>query len=550
MIMRLSHTIDQLSSFFRRLSLLQKFSVAVILLIVMVTVAVNALIITYQRSSLRSEMEKSHSLLTRNLARDAREPLIFMDPLRLDELVRTIDQTPGCAYASITDGSGRVIAHTDRKLLGTPLPDSLKERASVVLVHGTEQTRDVPDESVKELLVPVRAAEEVVGMAIVGFSRSDTDAVIEQGLRDLKSSIFFISAGVMVLGIGGAYLLARFLTVPIKNLKGRMERVQSGDLDAEVPNEHLLNCWEVRDCERKDCPAYGKKRCWTIPGTLCDGEPRPDLFEKFLVCRTCVVYRESCGDELGELVEAFNQMVVKLRESIAQLEEAGRERSRLEKLSALGEMSMTVAHEIKNPLNAIRGAVSYLQDNFKGEVLKEFLSIIEDETKRLNEIVMSFLRYSRPTPLQPEFCDINRVVAETVDLVRQEATENDVEVVMSLGEKVPGLYVDPQQMKQALLNMLVNALDATGPGDTVSVSTEVLESRVRITVGDNGTGISEEVLPQLFKPFFTTKTRGSGLGLACVERIVKDHRGDIGVRSAVGKGTEFTITLPVVHGRN
>ncbi|HEX8947503.1 MAG TPA: ATP-binding protein, partial [Dissulfurispiraceae bacterium] len=100
-------------------------------------------------------------------------------------------------------------------------------------------------------------------------------------------------------------------------------------------------------------------------------------------------------------------------------------------------------------------------------------------------------------------------------------------------------------LKQAFLNILVNSLDVTKAGDSIKVSTGTVDSRVLITIKDTGEGISKELLPEIFKPFFTTKTRGSGLGLACVERIVKDHKGDISVKSETGGGTEFTIALPL-----
>jgi nitrogen-specific signal transduction histidine kinase len=446
---------------------------------------------------------------------------------------------------SIVDRNERIVAHTNSKLLGQTLPADIRKYTDLVINRGKEYILDISEDDIKEILIPVKAGYEVVGMVFVGFSKKSAEGVIEHNLKGLKKHILLISGVVMVIGIWGSFGLARLLTTPMKKLKEKMELVQAGNLDAEVPNDYLLNCWEVLDCEAKECPAYGQKRCWTVPGTMCYGGLQGDVFEKICDCKNCIVYKESCGDEIGELIEVFNQMIKKLKDSIKELEETGKEKTRLEKLSALGEMSMTVAHEIKNPLNAIRGAVSYLQNNFKGEVLKEFLSIIEEETKRLNEIVTSFLRFSKPSPLNLEVSDMNKLIRETVELVRQEATENNVEVIMSLDEKIPPFKFDTQQLKQALLNIIVNSLDATKAGDTIKINTEIFDSKVHVVIKDTGTGISEEIISEMFKPFFSTKTRGSGLGLACVERIVKDHKGDISVKSEVGKGTEFIITLPV-----
>ncbi|MBZ0155501.1 MAG: sensor histidine kinase [Alphaproteobacteria bacterium] len=529
---------------FRRMSLVQKFSAAVVFLIFTVMVMVNTLIITHQRRAFKAEMEGNHRVLAEKLARDVMELLIFVDPLRLDKLVRTTAQTPACTYAVIVDKKMRIVAHTSRKLLGQTASGEMQRQISLAVERREGTVGEISGEGIREIIIPVAADYEVVGAVVVGFSNDAIEAVIDTNLQGLKKYILLISFLIMGMGIGIAYVLARFLTTPIQKLKGKMELVQAGSLDVDTSDEHLVPCHDLFGCGLKECPAYGRKRCWTIPGTLCCGT-QGDPYQKMCECRRCLVYKDSCGDEIGELVEVFHQMITRLRDSIRELEESNKEKTRLERLSALGEMSMTVAHEIKNPLNAIRGAASYLKNNFEGEVLQEFLSIIEEETRRLNEIVTSILRYSRPVPLKVQLSDLNKVVRDTVELVRQEAMENDVEMALSLDERIPSFSFDAQQLKQAFLNILVNSLDVTGAGDTIRISTELVDSRVRVAIRDTGAGISEEALSEIFKPFFTTKTRGSGLGLACVERIVKDHKGDISVTSTVGTGTEFTISLPL-----
>jgi signal transduction histidine kinase len=150
-------------------------------------------------------------------------------------------------------------------------------------------------------------------------------------------------------------------------------------------------------------------------------------------------------------------------------------------------------------------------------------------------------------PLNLRLSNINSIIEETVELIRQEATENNVEVITVLSIDIPLFRFDPEQLKQAILNLIVNALDATKEGDTIKISTDKFDTKVRITISDTGIGIDEELISDIFKPFFTTKTRGSGLGLACVDRIVKDHKGDVIVKSKKGIGTEITILLPIVN---
>jgi len=175
----------------------------------------------------------------------------------------------------------------------------------------------------------------------------------------------------------------------------------------------------------------------------------------------------------------------------------------------MAEMAMTVAHEIKNPLNSIKAASSYLKTNFKGEVLKEFLSIIDKEAERLNELISSFLSYARPVPLNLTRGDINNALYDVIKLVQTEIQEDGKFLNINFDKSIPQFYFDHHQLKQAVLNLLVNSMDATGKGDSISVITEKIDKLVRITIKDTGTGIPEELVNKIFEPFFTTKTTGS-----------------------------------------
>jgi two-component system sensor histidine kinase HydH len=201
-----------------------------------------------------------------------------------------------------------------------------------------------------------------------------------------------------------------------------------------------------------------------------------------------------------------------------------------------------------SPLATISGAISTLRqlhDRLPPKKAEELLASAEEETERLNDIVTSFLRFSRPPPLRLQAADVNHVVKDTMRLISQEASEGEIKVIVSLDEAVPHVLLDVQQLRQALLNILVNALAATKPGDTVTLTTGVADGGVRIVIADTGAGMCEEVVKDIFKPCFTTKTRGSGLGLACAERIVREHGGAIAVQSQPGAGSQFSITLPL-----
>ena len=524
-----------------------KFSIAVTMLIGLTMFVVATLTINYQKESLRQTTAESNLAMTRNLAHDAAAFLLVFDPLRLEELVNTVSGVAPSAYALIADSSGVISAHTKRSFLGSHLDTHTYPGLAETLAGGRELIREYhyEDLPVKEFSVPIRIGDQVLGLATIGYSMNAVDAMIETRLKNLRTYIYMITGIMLLCGIIGAFVVSHFLTKPLRKLKERMIDVQTGDLNVEVDNPRIVKCWERLGCDKKECPSYGKVRCWAIAGTFCHGAVQGAFAQKIGDCRNCVVYRESCGDEIHELVEVFNQMVNDLRYNLRELDQANTEKSRMERLSALGEMAATVAHETKNPLNSIRIAASYLKKNFQGDILNEFLSIIEEEVMRLNDITSGLLGFSKPAPLALKPCDINAAVRSTVELIRQEATDRNIEVIVLTDENLPPISCDVSAMKQALLNLLLNAIDASTAGNTISLATERTRDGIRLSVQDTGAGMAEDQIANIFKPFYTTKTRGSGLGLAIVDRIIKEHRGTITVESKAGTGTRFTIELPI-----
>jgi two-component system sensor histidine kinase HydH len=534
-----------------RMHLGMKFSIAVTVLIGLIMSGVTTLIIHYQKDSLRQNTAESNLAMTRNLAHDAAAFLIVFDPLRLDELVQSVSGGASSAYALITDSKGMIIAHTKRSFIGSNLHLQDSPALTEALAAGREFTRDYRygDLPVKEYSVPIRIGNQVLGLATIGYSTNAIDVMIETRLKNLKKYIYLITGIMLLCGIASALIVSHYLTKPLRRLKDKMIDVQAGNLNVVVENPRVVKCWERMDCNRQECPSYGKVRCWATAGTFCHGVVQGTFARKIGDCRNCVVYKESCGDEIQELVEVFNQMVKDLRYNREELERADLEKSRMERLSALGEMAATVAHETKNPLNSIRIAASYLKKNFHGEILNEFLSIIEEEVMRLNDITSSFLGFSKSAPLALKSCDVNAIVRSTVELIRQEATDRNIEVIVQTDEDLPPVFCDFSAMKQALLNLLLNAIDASINCNTISLATERSGDKVRLSIHDEGSGIPQDQIANIFKPFYTTKTRGSGLGLAIVDRIIKEHRGTIEVESEAGKGARFTIELPLQdHG--
>ena len=243
------------------------------------------------------------------------------------------------------------------------------------------------------------------------------------------------------------------------------------------------------------------------------------------------------SDELGELGLAFNNMFARLDASLT-------ERDRLSRMAATGELAATLAHEIKNPLNSINGAAIYIGKNFKGKLVKEFVTVISEEVSRMDKLSSTLLTFAKPLPLNSVPSDINKVVSETASFLEIEYVDQELSVTVELDKDIPEISFDYDQIKQVLINLMVNAFDAIGHKGEVNIRTSVSDDHVEITVSDNGKGINEDDLSKVFNPFFTTKARGTGLGLAISNKIIKGHRGDLVVESSPGKGSTFIIALP------
>lgn len=226
-----------------------------------------------------------------------------------------------------------------------------------------------------------------------------------------------------------------------------------------------------------------------------------------------------------------------------------------DRLAALGEMAAGLAHEIRNPLGAIKASAQLLVENAsQGDA--EFLEIIVEETDRLNRVVGSFLDYARPARGNPAPCDVRAAVERTLQLVGPECQKAGTKLVVEQEPVLPPVRIDVEQLRQVLLNLVQNALQALDGGGEIHVgSTSVERGRgetpwVEVRVRDTGPGIPPEVLANLFVPFVTTKDRGTGLGLAISQRIVAAAGGRILVRTREGEGTTFVVRLPASSERS
>ncbi len=249
--------------------------------------------------------------------------------------------------------------------------------------------------------------------------------------------------------------------------------------------------------------------------------------------------RSGDGVRLGligacEDLSAIRQMEARMRQA--------------DRLATLGRMAANIAHEIRNPLAALTGAIEVLAGPTTPEEARDRLSqIVMRESERLNQIIKSFLEYARPAPLTLETVSVADTLEDVLVLFEHRAQAASLKVVREFGAPL-SWRVDPQQFKQVLWNLCLNAVEAMPDGGELRVGAAAAPGQMlEVWVSDTGSGIAPEDLSHVFEPFFSTKPEGTGLGLALVHRIVQEHGGEIDVRSTPGCGTTFTVSLPARH---
>jgi signal transduction histidine kinase len=336
------------------------------------------------------------------------------------------------------------------------------------------------------------------GQKINGVLNLDASMThLEQDLATGRLHLLItILVTLMVLVLGITWMLGRVVTRPVDGLVGAMRQAEGGSLDVRAK--------------------IGRK------------------------------------DEFGLMADSFNSMVERLQEARKQVEELHRaDMRRADRLAVTGELAASLAHEIRNPLAGISGAVEALargvsEDDPKNKITKEILRQIE----RVNTALNNLLSFTRPAEPELKKTLLNEEVKKTLFFALQQKEVSKTKVSLDLARDLPHTLVDQQQMEQVFLNIILNALQAMHGGGKLSVKTSVIRAAgggqlIRTEISDTGEGIPPELMEKLFRPFFTTKVKGTGLGLAISRDIVEQHGGKISIRSRTGVGSSFMIDIPV-----
>jgi two-component system, NtrC family, sensor kinase len=363
------------------------------------------------------------------------------------------------------------------------------------------------------------ASQQILGVLDTNISLAKTDAQLAASTR---SMLVYTAGAMLIVALLSWIFVWRVVGEPIKALKSGTERLSQGDLGYQL--------------------------------------------------------QVQSHDEVGDLANSFNTMSLQLRSANEEIvawartledrvDQKTRELKRahdhmlhVEKMASVGKMAAVVAHEINNPLSGILTYAKLLRkwldrgetEGDKHEEAMQCLELIAGESRRCGDLVKNLLTFSRTAPMNVETTDLNAVMDRSVRLVQHQLELNGIQLQLDLGSDLPRVQCDPAQIEQVVLALVMNAIDAMPRGGNLWLRTRMNGSRdeVEIQVRDDGNGIPPDILPQIFEPFLTTKESGHGvgLGLAISRGIIERHNGHIEVQSEAGKGTTFTITLPLEAG--
>lgn len=348
-----------------------------------------------------------------------------------------------------------------------------------------------------------------------------TQNMLKTIIDQMDQEILFLDRTGKVLGMNQTVL----------NRSGLPKRVLEGKNYCEIFSQSSEG-----ECERGEDP-FEKTLRTHAPAESTTSFVDPDGRVQYFR-----VYTSPVADEDG----AINH-VVAIRRDITHRRAMENRLQQAERLASIGELSTYMAHEIRNPLFSISGfANSLMREKDVSDKAREKLSIILDESRRLDEVLRSLLNFTRPTEARVAEVDLNEVVSATMDVMQLPCSNQNVEPHISLDEGMAKVHANPDMIKQCLINLIKNGLEAMSSGGKLFVTTAMSQDMVMLAVEDTGVGIPLDIRDKIFSPFFSTKDKGVGLGLAQIHKIVGELGGRVDLVSMEGVGTKVTLYLPPI----
>jgi two-component system sensor histidine kinase HydH len=507
----------------------------------------------------------------------------------LQILVEEIGKAPKVAYISVISPDGKILAHSQQDNIGQAADieiSSFKDESSALLTRtvSSEEGVDIFEITTKSAAPSLpEPGQSPMGMGTgMGMRRGMLEgshefadvAVIQLGMkmtdlkhmqqRDMRNALLMLVV-LSVVGSAALYFIVFMqnysaVNYAFQTMKSYTQHVVDSmvngliSLDTEgkivTMNRqayHILDIPQQNQVEGKALGHVMTIQDIDISEVLATGER---IIEQEIMCTTssqatlplslsASTLTDDDGNHLGTVLLFRDLSDVKtLQEQI----------KRAERLASLGKLAAGIAHEIRNPLGALKGFLQYFQRKLSlQDQDKTYLTVMMKEVDRLNAVISNLLDFARPKDPVLEPCDIGSLIHHVLTLTKSDVQAKEIDLSLNIAEELPQVRLDRDQMTQVLLNILLNAIQVMEAGGQISIGAKIQSetNQLEIAISDNGKGISADDLPRIFDPFFTTKKRGAGLGLAIAHTIIENHHGEITVESEEGKGSTFRIRLPI-----
>jgi len=523
--------------------------VAISGLIILTSAVLGAFLFNHLRNEMKQEVLKRGETTIRQIASSCEYGVLTENRVELHTILEALTLQDDFAYAVVQDSTGKILTQFDQIEAAEFV--TWIARRDFRTNHPADSTvvsyREVPELNMElvEFCFPVRTMtfdlsledlgatsvdesqyegkREKIGLVRIGISLEQMYSRIYNVANMIIVIIFFVTLAV----IGLTALMVNVIIKPIDRLVDATEKISKGEL------------------------AYLK-----IEGSMDE------------ICRLAKSYNvmvESLRDSRDE-IEMYNRTLeLKIAERTKELEEAQTQLVQSEKMSAVGQLSAGIAHELNNPMGGILGYAQFALEKLSKttaadlsekdiEAQRRYLSDIEQQAKRCRLIIKNLLKFSRSSD-KTEWSqfELNATLDDTISLIQHQLDLGNIELVKTFADDLPKLYGNTSQLQQVFTNLLLNAQHAMLEGGQIHLSTRLapqlgeFSGCIEVIIKDNGVGIDPGHINKIFEPFFTTKAtgQGTGLGLSISYGIIKDHGGDITVSSEIGKGTEFTVILPL-----
>ena len=485
----------------------------------------------------------------------------FRKEIGIGYLIRKISQESGVDYIVLQSTEGIVLAS---KQVGRMLKIEEDPFLQSALAGEVPRSRitSFQGEDVLEVVKPFKSEEIPSGIFRVGLSLQGYKKVTSSYQKQMiLFSIILFFLGLLIIGIviiNQNYFVLDRSYKEIKTLTGNVLEAMHSTVVAVDERGKIVMLNRLAE------DLFGVSKDHAINrdyNSIFPDDPcllKQALDEKRTTRDVEAEFRTISGEEKALMIgtsclfdeEKKFKGAVAVIHDITELKKYEEEAKRAERLSALGNLAAGVAHEIRNPLNAISITAQRLKAEFVPQKDQEeytsFTKIILNEIKRLDKIINQFLSLAKAQKLNLIPTDMSKFLNEVVDLAEIEANQKDLQVTREINSLLE-TRIDPEGMKKALLNIMLNGIQAMPSSGKLSVRSYLndLQKTITIEIKDSGPGIPKESLSKIFQPYFSTKEKGTGLGLSIAYRIISDHKGKIEVKSEVGKGTIFTIKLPM-----